>query len=207
LWLTNEPENARQWWRRGLESAGHLLGGDWIEFYGNARAPLVFPMNDAVEIADRGTACAQALSITHRPTPATRTLLHAISQQSLRSAVRQQSVDLAAARAESGNLRNEFERVCQELEAQSGEKAAVEALSLEYLSRIHALEARLEETDAALNRTKELAVQRLEQIHALEARLADTDAGLELAKQLSFERLDRIQQLEEGIERRAKPDS
>ncbi len=196
LWLTNEPENARQWWQRGLESAGHLLGGDWVEFYGNARAPLVFPMNDAVEIADRATACAQALSITHSPTPATRALLHAISQQSLRSAVRQQSVDLAAARAESGSLRSEFERVCQELETQRREKAAIESLSRERLEQIQALEARLNDTDAALNCTKELSVQRLEQLQALEARLAETDAALDHAKELSGQRLEQIQALE-----------
>lgn len=200
LWLTGEQQIARQWWQRGLEAAGRLLGGEWIEFYGNARAPLVFPMNDAVEIADRATACAQALSITRNPTPATRALLHAISQQSLRSAVRQQGINLAAAQAESASLRSEFERVCQELKALDSEKTAIEAESVERLNRVHALEVRLDQTDAAFGVVERMSLERLETTHALEARLRETDASLDCAKELSIERLNQARALEARLQ-------
>ncbi|WP_156171267.1 class I SAM-dependent methyltransferase [Dyella japonica] len=199
-WLSSEPQSARLWWQRGLESASQLLGCDWVEFYGNASAPLVFPMNDAVEISDRAAACAQALSITHNPTPATSALLHAISQQSLRSAVRQQSADLASSRVEAGNLRSEFARVCQELEAQRADKEGIETLSIDRLSQIIALETRVEKTDAALRLVERMSIERLETNRALEARLKETDAALDGAKELTLKRLEEMKALESRLQ-------
>lgn len=251
-WLVGAQSDARDWWRQGLAHAGRLVGTAWLEFFGNADAPFVFAMNDAVEIVDRATACAQALSLTQRPSRSTAARLHGVGEQSLRSALRQREEDLGAARAElastqaaltdtqasavarleaivalekrieqtdaalqhitaelhvrdaerdaAARLRDEFNRVCAELQAHSAQKADLERESIERLARIHTLEMRLRETNDALDEVKMQSVHRLEEKMALEARLERTDAALEALKQLSTGRMARVEQLEKQLQ-------
>ncbi|HBO78999.1 MULTISPECIES: methyltransferase domain-containing protein [Cupriavidus] len=227
-WLGAEKAGARTWWRRGLTTAGQLLGSAWPEFFGNVEAPFVFAMNDAIEIADRATACSQALALTHERGDGCEAMLYGISQQSLRSALRQRDTDLISARAETAALRDEFDRVCKERHAQGEHKAVLEQASMERLERIHqleaqlastqsafadakktalarldsilALEARIDQTNGALEEAKALSVQRLEENVALHARLRDTDIALDAVKVLSVQRLDHILALEARIQ-------
>ncbi|WP_157123157.1 methyltransferase domain-containing protein [Pandoraea oxalativorans] len=178
-WLGDTRSAARDWWRLGLTKAGHLIGSAWCEFFGNIEAPFIFAMNDAVEIVDRATACAQALSLTHSRNNASAAMLYDIGQQSLRSALRQRDADLDTARANATSLRNEFDRVCGELRKHHAQKASLEQTSMERLDQILALEARLRDTDAALDEVKAQSVQRLEEKIALEKRIEQTDAALQ----------------------------
>ncbi|WP_176314791.1 class I SAM-dependent methyltransferase, partial [Burkholderia vietnamiensis] len=170
-WLGDTPADARNWWRLGLTTAGHLIGSAWLEFFGNIEAPFIFAMNDAVEIVDRATACAQALSLTHRRNDASAAMLYDIGQQSLRSALRQRDADLVTARAGATSLRNEFDRVCSELRTHDAQKASLERTSIERLARIHELEAQLASTQTAFDDVQKTALERLDQILALDARL------------------------------------
>ncbi|WP_197422860.1 methyltransferase domain-containing protein [Burkholderia sp. ABCPW 14] len=199
-WLGDTPADARNWWRLGLTRAGHLIGSAWPEFFGNIEAPFIFAMNDAVEIVDRATACAQALSRTHRCNDACAAMLYDIGQQSLRSALRLRDADLSAARADATSLRNEFDRVCGELRAQDAQKASLEQTSMERLARIHALEAQLASTQTAFDDTQATARARLDRILALDARLRDTDAALDSVKTQSVQRLEAKIALERRVE-------
>lgn len=227
-WLRAEREGARAWWRFGVTKAGSLLGSNWPEFFGNIEAPFAFAMNDAVELADRATASAQALSLTYRRDCASAERIYAICQQSLRSALRQRGADLISARAESTTLRREFNRVCQELVARNTQNEKLEGLAIERLEQIRchevriehaegvlgevtalaiqrleentALRARLDQTHTALDQTKALAMHRLEESAALDARLNKTEAAFEEAKELSFRRLEEKLALETRIE-------
>ena len=189
-WLDAKKAKARDWWHHGLAMAGQLLGSAWPEFVGNPEVPFVFAMNDAVEIADRATACAQALSLTYRRNDASAAVLYGISQQSLRSALRQRDADLVAARADAAALRQEFNRVCHELHAQDAQKAALEQSSIARLARIHELEAHLSNIQSAFADAEKTSLTRLDSILALETRLLQTDSALEEAKALSVQRLD-----------------
>lgn len=198
-WASGEKGDARRCWKAGLARCGELLGSNWQEFFGNAETPFVFAMNDAVEIVDRATACAQALALTARRPDATLAMLHGIGQQSLRSALRQRDTDLSVARTATAAIRNDFDRVCRELEAADRQNAALERSALDRLDTIHALEMRVRQTEAALEDVKAVSVERLDRIHELEERLRRTDSALDEVKALSLERLDRILALEERL--------
>lgn len=216
-WIGGDKAGGRGWWRHGLQAAGQLVGSEWPEFIGNSEAPFVFAMNDAAEIVDRATACAEALALTHRCDENCEAYLEQIGRKSLRSALRQLSADLVAARADAFALGEEFQRVCNELAAQSVQKTALEQAATERLGCIHRLEAelsttqtdfsaaektanaRLDQAHSALEETKALSVDRLKHIHALEARLCDTDAALNEVKAQAVLRLREKMELEERI--------
>jgi SAM-dependent methyltransferase len=199
-WSNDEKDSARRWWRLGLLAAGHLVGSAWAEFFGNIEAPFLFAMNDAIEIVDRATACARALSITHQRSDATQAALYDISQQSLRSALRQRDADILAAHAEVSHLRREFVRVCGELQAHDVQKMSIESVSLERLHHAHALESQLDRTQVALNEAQSIALGRIDQIRVLEERLGEFDAALSDVKAQSLHRLDEKMTLEKRIE-------
>ncbi|WP_246796868.1 methyltransferase domain-containing protein [Burkholderia perseverans] len=175
-WSDEAKDDARGWWRLGLTQAGHLLGSAWSEFFGNLDAPFIFAMNDAVEIVDRATACAQALAISHRRGDASAAALYDINQQTLRSALCQREADLASARAETAALRGEFERVCRELAAKDTVSAEFERLSAERLARLGELETCLRETRDSLLDAQRLALES-EADREVRARYADPLRG------------------------------
>jgi 2-polyprenyl-3-methyl-5-hydroxy-6-metoxy-1,4-benzoquinol methylase len=210
LWSLERPQEAREVWRNGLSAASRLLQCDWNEWVGNDVSPLGFAMNDAVELVDRAAACAQALAITHRPKASTGGLLFEIERQSLRSAVGRLDSDLKAAwrelhektRAHDLIARLSISRLdhIHALEARlAGTDAAlaeVTQLSMERLAHVDMLDKRLAETDMALNDGKRISLERLSRIHDFETRLSQTDRALYEAQRLSLERLSRIQDLE-----------
>jgi SAM-dependent methyltransferase len=212
-WMNGATIEARQCWKHGLDRAAALLGGDWLEFYGNSHAPLGFAMNDAVEIVDRAASCAHALSLTARPGPATRSRLQALNQQTLRSAVRELGNDLRASQQETAHVQKEIEALCRQLASGDEARRSLESLALARLDRIHALEQRLAETDAAFRHAESLAferqkdrdvletmaLQRLDRIHALEQRLAETDAAYRYAEKLAIEREADLQRLKKCL--------
>ncbi|KVE38159.1 class I SAM-dependent methyltransferase [Burkholderia sp. TSV86] len=205
-WHDGETERARAAWLTGLTAAGRLFQCDWMEFYGNTRRPMGFAMNDAVEIVDRASACAQALSISNGASVSVGTRLYGVLRQSLRSAVRQLEVDLRAAIEVKGHLEQltleRLERI-HVLEAQlrDTEKAFrfAERLSLERLSEIQALDQRATAFDSALEEAKRLSQERLAQAMALDAQLTETNKALDEVKMLSIERLDRLVFLEKQL--------
>jgi chromosome segregation ATPase len=174
-----------------LQSAGHLLGSGWPEFVGNPEAPFIFAMNDAVEIVDRATACAQALALTltHRHDQACEAELEKIGRTSLRAALRQCESDLVVARDDALALRADFRRVCKELDAEGAQKVGLEQTAKARLARIHELEAQLERTQEAFADANKSAYERLDEIMALEARIRRTDAALDEARSLAVQRL------------------
>jgi len=184
-WAYGEVDAARGYWRAGVGEAIRGLRSDWRGFYGNLDSPLLFSMNDAVEIVDKATQCASLLRATGPDGKNAATEILRAGRSSLRGAF---------FRAQT--IAHELQRT---LEAVARAKAHIESLALQRMDVIHALETRLAETEVAKSVAEALALQRMDELNVFDKRLNEMEAAKTYAETLAFQRMDELEVLRNHV--------
>jgi len=191
-WASGEFTGARDAWGKGIAEAERALRANWQEFHGDKNSPLVFSMNDAVEILDKATQCAHLLSATgpdgHHPELA----LWRAPQSSLRTAFLKVQ-NLAHTRFAELQIQN---RINLDLNATLQKLKKIASENSDQLINAN---RQIAEKDVALDEAQKLAWSRFDEIQQLSTQLLVTQQALSEVQEIAFARFKKIEQITEHI--------